>query len=432
MLEREKYRFEYDDIDWTQIKEAFPVKSVLEDYMGVSVKGNRCACPIHGGKKLSMQVFDTTAKCYSECQESFSAFDLVKHNDNLSSTYDAILHLCDFYNIDPLSFDGIKPANGNDNTKRTPTRKNPIPLSKAQLDFMNLKVNPFTRHTVQIKTGEKTHTNARGQIVTTPILSKQYLSDQECAWIMMQGVKNLAKNGNKILYNTRQYLYTIQMKTTDGLFLVEILKKGLSWYEDALSKINTIGVKEPINKEEVLAQYFNDADSFYTDYPDTNAPSIDKIAIASTKHLMPDHKLSDTNLHLIEHLQSRNIASNEAIESFLYRMGINDTLPSKGTIMDEYERPMTMFADKDEYLLNAKERLIRHELQTDWVLNALNRLESISVNNDYQKEAMASFRNILLQQKDLASNLKDIITQERSNDYTQEQPQEEREEEIER
>lgn len=430
MLDRTKYKFEYDDMDWNQIKEAFPVKSVLEDYMGISVKGNRCACPIHNGKDLSMQIFDTSAKCYSQCQQSFNAFDLVKHNDNVSSTYEAILHLCDFYNIDPLSFDGISATDKEIKPKEP--KKNPVPLSKAQLDFMDLRVNPFTRHSVQVKTGEKTHVNTRGKEVTTPILEKRNLSDQECAWIMLQGLKNLTKNGNKILYNIRQYLYTIQMKTTDGLFLVETLKKGISWYEDALSKINTIGTKEPINKEEVLAQYFNDMDSFYTDYPDTNTPSIDRIAIASTEHLMPDYELSDTNLHLIEHLQSRNIASNEAVESFLYRMGINDTLPSEGTIMDEYGRPVTMFADKDEYLLNAKERLIRHELQTDWVLTALNRLESISVNNDYQKEVVDSFRNILLQQKDLASNLKDIITQERSNDYTQKQLQEEREEEIER
>lgn len=386
MYEKKNYNFDYDILDWDTIKQMFPVKNVLQEYMGVDIKRNRCACPIHGGKNLSMQVYDTSAKCYSKCQESFSAFDLVKQFDGLDSTYEAILHLCDFYGIDPTSFDGIELRQQTNTSQKPKQQRQTISISKDQLNFMGLSVNPFRRRKVSIIVGQKETTNTRGRKVKTPIMKQFSLSDQECAYIVMAGITHANKEALQMIKGIANYLRKAGVVQSGA---IESLIDFFDWRKPIIEQATAIGTIRPgqaihaIHSEisektvqtEILKQMFLQEKYPFCQNIQTYLAKDTEYELTHPLQFLPSDHIE--SLTLLDGIPEKD---KEELSYFLALHHIDKELPYfiNENVTDNH-RAIVAQAEPMDYLEFSKEKLLRWKDASNWTIEACKRLEPFTV-----------------------------------------------------
>ena len=358
------YNFNYNDMDWEEIKNAFPIESVLRDYMGVTMHGTKCACPVHGGKHLNMSIKDNGARCFSKCQHTYSAIELVKFQDNLVSTYDAILHLCDFYGIDPTTFQGVTERDALPVIEKP---KKTISLTKNQMFLLGLSVNPFRRRTVTTTYGTKDVKLSSGKIIQKAVVKAYKLSDEECSYLVMKSVLNFNKRANFIIHNLNQYMYACGFG--DNSFIPAV-KPSLMWINNIKDQIKTIGTSKPEYITEAMDQYFEKTPDFFKGDP--------KFRFSNNTFTAKDYERCDyiDDVDLLAGIDDVKLYD---FQEFLTRHGIERNLPK--IINENYEEnDGARFAclDRNTYLFNTRENLMDWGDFCSWVVDACECLKSFA------------------------------------------------------
>ena len=260
------YYMDIHILDKDDLNQVFNIKDVLQDFHGVSDftrSGNslRCRCPIHGGDNpTAMAVYEDDNTCYSYTeQQRYNIFSLVDIAKNITEQpfKNAVFELCNFYNVDPETFQGIeKKERYKDKeyeSKEPETLKEHIDLSKTALLLLGLKKNPFDRMSAMIGTGEYemrpiTSGKRSGQTIRVEKKKNVPITEKQASFIVYQGLNNFIRHANEILATGNGFLNHSDMHSDElmehknfGAFLND----AFSWYKDIASECKKIGMEDP-------------------------------------------------------------------------------------------------------------------------------------------------------------------------------------------
>lgn len=245
MIDEDKYYMDWDVFgnNADDAQKMFPIKDVLAVHFGITPNSvGRCPCPIHGGHKPNMAIYENENKvhCFSDCGRSWDAISLVQ-NDLQNQGYSqgsykkAFLTLCDEFGMDPLSFPGI--------SLRHETRTKTETKQVSDLEKLFQSKHPNYKKLLYLSRNPfqpmvQKHLSPDGK----ETLTTYHITDKEVAFMVFQELKRKAKDLHRVMVLTNNILG----ENTSPAF-----QELAHCYDNILKAVQKVGMEEPENKDDL-------------------------------------------------------------------------------------------------------------------------------------------------------------------------------------